>query len=108
MNAMTKIVAAVVMIGTASFVSTSANGWWDNDDRYYGRYDRWYGGPWYGGYPGWGGYRGWGYPGWGYPGSGWGNYAGYNRGSTIIVNPNGGDSSGESYSWSVPEARIPH
>ena len=107
MNAMTKIVAAVVMIGTTSFVSTSANGWWDNDS-YYDRYDRWYGGPWYGGYPGWGGYRGRGYPGWGYPGSGWGGYAGYNRGSTIIVNPNGSDSSGESYSRSVPEARIPH
>jgi len=102
MNAMTKIVAAVVMTGATSFISTSANGWWDNDSRY-DRYDRWYGGPWYGGYPGWRGYRGWGYPGWG-----WGNYPGYNGGNTIIVNPNGGDSSSQSSSWSVPESRIPY
>jgi hypothetical protein len=99
MNAMTKIVAAVVMIGATSFVSTSVNAtWWDNDRRY----DRWYGGPWYGHYPGWWGYRGWG----GYPGWGWGNYPGYNRGSTIIVNPRASDSLGESVSlprYSVPE-----
>ena len=102
MNAMTKIVAAVVMTGATSFVSTSANGWWDNDR--YDRYDRWYGGPWYGGYPGWGGYRGWG----GYPGWGWANYPGYNRGSTIIVNPGGGDSSADGSGEFVPEPRIPH
>jgi len=102
MNAMTKIVAAVVMTGATSFVSTSANGWWDNDR--YDRYDRWYGGPWYGGYPGWGGYRGWdGYPGWG-----WGNYPGYRRGSTIIVNPMNRDSDGDRSREFVPEQRAPH
>jgi hypothetical protein len=101
MNAMTKIVAAVVMTGATSFVSTSANGWWDNDSRY-DRYDRWYGGPWYGGHPGWSGYRGWG----GYPG--WANYPGYYRGRTIIVNPGGGDSSADGSSEFVPEPRIPH
>ncbi|MGB5727689.1 MAG: hypothetical protein WBM52_10805 [Thiogranum sp.] len=100
MNAMTKIVAAVVMTGATSFVSTSANGWWDNDSRY-DRYDRWHGGPWYGGHPGWGGYRGWG----GYPGSGWANYPGYNRGSTIIVNPR--NSAGASESVPVPRLYVP-
>lgn len=100
MNAMTKIVAAVVMTDATSFVSTSANGWWDND-----RYDRWYGGPWYGGYPGWGGYRDWG----GYPGWGWANYPEYRRGSTIIiVNPMNGDSYGDRSSEFVPEQRAPY
>ena len=103
MNAMTKIVAAVVITGATSFVSLSANAaWWDNDRRY----DRWYGGPWYGGYPYWGGHRGWGgyYPGLGgYPG--WGGYPGYNRGSTIIVNPRG--SGDESEPAPVPHYAIP-
>ena len=104
MNAMTKIVAAVVMTGATSFVSTSANGWWDNDRRY----DRWYGGPWYGGYRDWGAYPGWGgYPAWGaYPG--WANYPGYGRGSTIIVNPGNTDSAGDGFSGFVPEARPPY
>jgi len=93
MNAMTKIVAAVVMTGATSFVSTSANGWWDNDSRYdrYDRYDRWYGGPWYGGYPG----------------PGWANYPGYRRGSTIIVNPSRGDRFGGRSSEFVSEPRVP-
>jgi len=98
MNAMTKIVAAVVMTGATSFVSTSAIAWWDNDryDRY-NRYDRWYGGPWYGGYPVWGGY----------PGPGWANYPGYRRGSTIIVNPSRGDRFGGRSSEFVSEPRVP-
>ena len=102
MNAMTKIVAAVVMTGATSFVSLSANAtWWDNDRSY----DRWYGGPWYGRYPGWDGYRGWGgyYPGWGgYPG--WGYHPGYNRGSTIIVNP---QSSGAGEPRPAPRYSVP-
>lgn len=95
MNAMTKIVAAVVMTGATSFVSTSANGWWDNDS--YDRYDRWYGGPWYGGYPRWG-------PGWG-DYRGWANYPGYSRGSTIIVNPSG-DAGFDESADSVPVPRL--
>ena len=101
MNAMTKIVAAIVMTGATSFVSTSTTAsWWDSDSRY----ERWYGGPWYGGYPGWGGYRGWvGYPGWG-----WSNYPGYRQGSTIIVNPGNDDRFEENHSEYVPEPRVPH
>jgi hypothetical protein len=96
MNAMTKIVAAIVMTGATSFVSTSATAsWWDSDNRY----DRWHGGPWYGGYPGWGGYPAW----------GWSNYPGPRQGSTIIVIPGNGDSSeDDSASESVPEPRVPH
>jgi hypothetical protein len=94
MNAMTKIVAAVVMTGATSFISTSANGWWDSDRRY----DRWYGGPWYGGYPRWG-------PGWG-DYRGWANYPGYSRGSTIIVNPSG-DAGFDESADSVPVPRLP-
>ena len=98
MNAMTKIVAAVVMTGATSFISTSANGWWDSDRRY----DRWYGGPWYGDYPRWG-------PGWGaYQGWGWANYPGYGRGSTIIVNPSGDTGADESAdSAPVPRLAVP-
>jgi uncharacterized membrane protein len=110
MNAMSKIVAAIVMLGTTSFVSTSvAAAWWDND-RYYDD-DRWYGGPWYGyggpwygGYPGWG-YSGWGYPGWGYPG--WGGYPGHGYGSTIIVNPENSGDAEEPVSRQAPQPRIP-
>ena len=74
MKTFTKIIAALA-VGSALFAGTAAaSGWWNSD---HDRYDRWYGGPWYGGYPGWGrwgypGWGGWGYPGWGYPGYGWG------------------------------------
>ena len=82
MKAMTKLTTAVFIVGATSFGSMNAAAWWDND-----RYrDRWYGGPWYGGYPGYG----WGYPGYswgGYPGYGWGGYPGYGHGKTIIVTP---------------------
>jgi hypothetical protein len=83
MNAITKLEAMIIIAGAISFGSMSANAWWDNDDHY----DRWYGGPWYGGYPGygWGGYPGYGYR--GYPGYGWGGYPGYGHGKTIIVIP---------------------
>jgi len=69
--------AAVVVGATTAWAPAFASGWWNNNDHY----DRWRGGPWYGGYPGyygWGGNRGWGYGGWGYgpygyPGYGWGS-----------------------------------
>ena len=102
MNAMSKIVAAIVMMAATSFVSTSVTAaWWDND-RYY---DGWYGGPWYGGHPGWG-YPGWGYPGWGYLGPG--GYPGYGYGSTIIVNPEGNTDLDENVTQHAPEPRVPH
>jgi uncharacterized membrane protein len=105
MNAMSKIVAAIVMFGTTSFVSTSVSASWWDDDRYR-YYDRWYGGPWYGyGGPWYGGYSGWGYPGWGYPG--WGGYPGYGYGSTIIVNPERTADAEKSVSQSVPQTRVP-
>ena len=84
MNAITKLEAAMIVAGAAFFCSMSATAsWWGNNDYY----DRWYDGPWYGGYPGygWGGYPGYGY--WGHPGYGWGGYPGYRSGKTIIVIP---------------------
>ena len=75
MNAMTKLEAVVLVACINCAVPTNATAWWDDDD-----YDRWYDGPWYGGYPGYGGWGG--YPGYG----GWGG--GYGQGpSTIVVNP---------------------
>ncbi|MGD2073593.1 MAG: hypothetical protein PVI91_11190 [Gammaproteobacteria bacterium] len=83
---MTKSRAVAMLALVACLGPGSAAAWWDDDDYH----DRWYGGPWYGGYPyhGWGGYPG--YYGWGHPGYGWGGYPGYGYGSrhpTIIVNP---------------------
>jgi hypothetical protein len=89
MNTVTKIGFAIGIASAASFYPAGANAWWNDDDYH----DRWYGGPWYGGYPGygWGGYPGYGwggYPGyWGHPGYGWGGYPGYNQPRTIILNP---------------------
>ena len=84
----------------ATFLATSAYASWWNDDDYY---DRWYDGPWYGGYPGygWGGYPGYGYWG-GYPGHGWGGYPGYRSGRTIIVIPQVNNSG-----TPRPEPRLP-
>jgi hypothetical protein len=103
MNAITKLMAAVLLASVAVFGSMSANAWWNDDDYY----DRWHGGRWYG-YPryAWGGYpcSGWGYPryGWGgYPCNGWGGYPGYGESKTIIVNPQVHDSS------SKPEPKLP-
>jgi hypothetical protein len=72
MRATTKMLAAVVVVSATASAPAIASGWWNSD-----RHDRWYDGPWYGGYPGWGwgGYRGWGWGGYGpygYPGYGWG------------------------------------
>jgi hypothetical protein len=78
MKAMTRLVAAIVALTGATYTTSVNASWWDSDrhDRYY---DRWHGGPWYGGYPGYG---------YGYPGYGWGGYPGHGYGpSTIIVNP---------------------
>ena len=76
MKTITKLGAATVVACAASLGSTSANAWWNDHDYY----DRWHGGPWYGGgYPGYG----WG----GYPGYGWGRYPGYGDSKTIIVMP---------------------
>jgi hypothetical protein len=83
MNVMTRLTTAGLLACLAGLTPTGAAAWWDDDDHY----DRWYGGPWYGGYPGygWGGYPGYyGYPGYGYPGYG---YPGSRYPSTIIVNP---------------------
>ena len=65
MRKLSRLLAIMVLAGTASLASVDeAQAWWGND---------WWDGPWYGypgywGYPGWGyGYPGyWGYPGWGY------------------------------------------
>jgi len=84
MDTMTKLGAAIVLACAGSFGSMSASAWWNDDDYY----DRWHGGPWYGGgYPGygWRGYRGYGR--YGYPGYGWGRYPGYGQAKTIIVIP---------------------
>ena len=105
MNAMTKLEAAILVACGTCIGSVNASSWWDNDDYY----DRWYDGPWYGGYPGygWGGYPGYGwggYPGYGwggYPGYGWGGYRGYGDGRTIIVYPQISDSTSE------PEPQVP-
>ena len=106
MNAITKLEAAVIVAGAISFSSMSANAsWWDNDDYY----DRWHGGPWYGGgYPGygWGGYPGYGYwggyPGYGWGGYGWGGYPGYRHSKTIIVIPQVNNKSNKN-----PDPRLP-
>ena len=83
MNTLTKFGAVIGIAGAASFYAISASAWWNDDDYY----DRWHGGPWYGGYPGygWGGYPGYGWG--GYPGYGWGRYPGSGQPRTIIVNP---------------------
>jgi hypothetical protein len=84
MKTITKLGAATVVACAASLGSTSVNAWWNDHDYY----DRWHGGPWYGGgYPGygWGGYPGYGWG--GYPGYGWGRYPGYGDSKTIIVMP---------------------
>jgi len=91
MNAIKRLEAAIVVACIAALGASPAGAWWDDDDDYY---DRWYDGPWYGGYPGygWGGYPGYwgGYPGYGwagYPGYGWGGHPGYGAARTIIVYP---------------------
>ena len=86
---MTKLEAAILVACTTCVGSVNASSWWNNDDYY----DRWYDGPWYGGYPGYG----WG----GYPGYGWGGYGGYGDGRTIIVYPQISDSTSE------PEPQVP-
>jgi len=88
MNAIKRLEAAIVVACLTALGASPASAWWDDDDYY----DRWYDGPWYGGYPGYlGGYPGygWGYPGsgWGHPGYGWGGYPGYGAARTIIVYP---------------------
>nr|VFK21718.1 MAG: hypothetical protein BECKLPF1236B_GA0070989_12722 [Candidatus Kentron sp. LPFa] len=93
MKKLTKLAAAITLVGTMVVPFQSANAFWGGgywDDGYgwgsYGRgWNRWGGGPrgyGYGhgyGYPGWGGYGYGGYSGWGgyyggYPG--WGGYYG--------------------------------
>lgn len=102
MKAMTRLVAAIVAITGAIYVNSVNASWWDSDRHH----DRWYGGPWYGGYPGygygWGGYPGYGWG--GYPGYGWGGYPGYGR-RTIIVNPASG--SREAPAVTRPRPRTP-
>ena len=75
MNAIKRLEAAIVVACATILGASPASGWWDDDDDYY---DRWYDGPWYGGYPGY-----WG----GHPGYGWGGYPGHGAARTIIVYP---------------------
>ena len=93
MNAITRLRAALLVACATALGTSPASAWWDDDDYY----DRWYDGPWYGGYPGygWGGYPGYwgGHPGYGwggYPGH-WGGHPGYGGARTIIVYPQSRD-----------------
>ena len=101
MNVMMRLTTAGLLACLAGLMPASAAAWWNDDDDY----DRWYGGPWYGGHPGYGwggypGYYGWGgYPGYGYPGYG---YPGSQYPSTIIVNPPRDEGSD-----TPPEPRLP-